>query len=76
MTRDEATRRAEELNREETGDRELHHGTGDGPPPLLRGRPRPAVFLQRGSAAGEKAIAWLRRNRRAAAIFVALAGVA
>ena len=45
-------------------------------PPLLRARPRRAAFLERGSAAGERAIAWLRRNRRAAAAFVGLAGVA
>jgi predicted exporter len=45
-------------------------------PPLLRARPRRAAFLERGSAAGERALDWLRRHRRAAATFVGLTGVA
>jgi len=45
-------------------------------PPLLRARPRRAVWLERGSAAGERALDWLRRHRRAAAAFVGLTGVA
>ena len=45
-------------------------------PPLLRARPRRAVWLERGSAVGERALDWLRRHRRAAAAFVGLTGVA
>jgi len=45
-------------------------------PPLLRARPRRAVWLERGSAAGERALDWLRRHRKAAAAFVGLTGLA
>jgi len=45
-------------------------------PPLLRPRPRRAVWLERGSAAGERALDWLRRHRKAAAAFVGLTGLA
>ena len=45
-------------------------------PPLLRARPRRAVLLERGAAAGERAIDWLRAHRRTAAAFVGLAGLA
>ena len=45
-------------------------------PPLLRARPRRAVWLERGSAAGQRALDWLRRHRRAAAAFVGLAALA
>jgi predicted exporter len=45
-------------------------------PPLLRGRPRRSVWLERGSVAGSRSIEWLRAHRRTAATFVGLAGIA
>jgi predicted exporter len=45
-------------------------------PPLLRGRPRRSVWLERGSVLGGRSIDWLRAHRRTAATFVGLAGVA
>jgi len=45
-------------------------------PPLLRGRPRRAALLERGSVLGERSVEWLRRHRRIAAAFVGLAGLA
>jgi predicted exporter len=41
-------------------------------PPLLRRRPRRAVWLERGAAAGDRALDWLRSHRRVAAVFVSL----
>src|SRR4030095_5580475 len=45
-------------------------------PPLLRGRPKRAVWLERGAAAGDRALEWLRAHRRTAATLVGLAGLA
>jgi predicted exporter len=45
-------------------------------PPLLRGQTRRSAFLERGSAAGQRSIAWLQRHRKAAALFVGLTGLA
>jgi predicted exporter len=45
-------------------------------PPLLRARPRRAVWLERGAAAGNRSIEWLRAHRRLAATFVGAAGAA